>query len=725
MAFDTKKFLARFIEEARKQIAELSQGLLSLEQQPEDEELISKLFRCAHTVKGSANMMNLPEISGFAHLIENNLSSIRDKSCSLTKGHTDILLQALDVLSGMIAEAESEEPISEADGSIIEQLTSFAEKGTPPAQSSPVTPPSKESGEQDEDKQPKKERRKRRRDTADTITIKTEKLDELINLVSELSIWNRNLEKNLKNIAETVDISESIDQMIRDDDLSEISYQIKQLAESSEQLSTNLQKDIASLYQLDEELKDTLFELRMVPLAMVFERFPRVVREIAAGFNKKIDFRISGEETELDKKVIDMIDESLIHIIRNAVDHGIESEEIRARAGKPVEGTIHLKADYSQGMCRIIITDDGAGIDIETLTRKALAKGAISSDEAQRMLKNPTGQELAELLFTPGLSSSSIITDLSGRGVGMDIVHENIIKRLGGTILVETQAGSGTSMTLLLPLNTAIMQMTMFRIGNKSIALPTHNLLEIMRVSADEFINVVNRHALRLREQILPLIKIDTLMRCSHDEANQPLILIIKTSNGQAALLADDILNQDSYVIHSLPEHMQNTPWISGCIITGTDEIVNVLNTAELTEYSQEHGSIAQKSENKDQRSTAKILVVDDSVSTRDIEKSIIESYGYSVDLASDGMEAFEIAEENSYQCIVSDIEMPRMDGFALTKRLRGIRKYRNTPVILVSSRDTQEDKVKGIQAGADAYIVKSAFDQDNLIKTIRTLIGR
>lgn len=727
MAFDTKKFLARFIEESRKHIAQLSSGLIALEQNPDDREQIDTIFRAAHTIKGSSNMMNFGVISEFAHTIENSLSMLREGKAVLDKDLTDILLKCVDILSSMIDEAEESRDVTPPSDELLKELSSLQDRSA----SKEHTRPESHLPEQAIDKEQKtpqtehKERRKRQRVTKDTFIIKTEKLDNLIKLIAELSLWNINLENSLQEINNTIWLSNRLHKSVDSDTPHTLAHTIQELKVSTDKLASFLMNDIHTLNQLNIELRESLLNIKLVPIAVIFEKLPRVVREVSARFGKKINFTMSGADTELDKTIIDMIDESMIQMIRNAIDHGIEPPEVREQAGKPALGNISIHAGYERGMCRIQITDDGAGVNVPQLLKNAQERGLISTSEAERIQKHPTPEAVANLMFTPGLSASRIITDLSGRGVGMDIVHENIIRKLNGSVRVDTTPGQGTTITIWLPLNTAMMNVTIFRIGDRQLAVPTPAIVEILRTKGTEMIEVVDRTAIRQREQIIPIVRLGSILKINEETSQQeqdPLVLIIRTDSGQVALITDEIIMQDNFVINSLPDHLKDTPWVSGCIITGAFSIVNLLNPRHLLEFSQQHSQ--KKSKEPEHKRIIQILVVDDSISTRDIEKSILESYGYQVELASDGQEAYELTQDHQYDLVITDIEMPRMDGITLTKTLRKEKSYRHTPIILVSSRDSQEDKAKGAQAGADAYIVKSAFDQNNLIQTIKTLVG-
>lgn len=716
MAFDKKKFLNRFIEEARKHISSLSDGLVILEQQPDDKELLNTLFRGAHTIKGSSNMLNLIEISSFAHQIENRLSEIRDGATAVTKPVIDLLLQAVDHLSLMIDAAEQEKEVLLPDEALSTALVAKeAEESTP---GKIVT---KDTGEI-----VAQSRRKNLRQAKDVIMIKTEKLDAMIQLVTELSSMNQSFDTFYEETATTVTL---IEQLHTSGKEAVLPYKVQQVVSNldnqSEKLQDMLSRDRHTVSALNAELRDLLFSLRLVPISLVFDKFPRVVRELSDSFKKRIHFTMSGEETELDKKIVDILDESLVQIVRNAIDHGIESVDARQNSGKSPEGNITLAASYEHGMCVITITDDGAGIDVEKLLGKAVSRGIVTESQAEEIRRNPTSEDLCDLIFTPGLSSRDIITDISGRGVGMDIVRENIINHLNGSVSIKTRFQVGTTFTITLPINTAIMDTTIIKIGLVTVALPSYALYEIVQIDVAEIIQVVNRTAVRVRDQIIPIIHLDEIMNQGTlvDSTHRPFFLIVRSGSGFVAVLADDVISQGNSLIHSLPVHIQNTPWVAGCIITGTDSIIHLLNTRQLVRLAQQDHT-TQPEGQKIGKEAIRILVVDDSISTRDIEKSILESHGYVVDVAVDGENALEMAREVVYGVVVTDIEMPNMDGFTLTANLRKEKEYRHTPIILVSSLESEADKMQGISAGADAYIIKAAFNQEKLIETIRSLIS-
>jgi two-component system, chemotaxis family, sensor kinase CheA len=742
VALHTDKFRSRFIEEARKHIAEFSQGVLKLEQTPTDTELTHHVFRTMHTLKGSSNMMGFEELSASAHEIENALDLIRNKTVTLGKSHVNLLLTCSDTLIRQVDCLELQKALEPMQDSLREQLQHFAileEDGDVPSpQQNPLEkevlePP--KTGNTSPMPRPESIPPYNLHSVAqETFTVRKEKLDSLINLVSELSLLNRTLTRNSTEIT-------NYTSRLHQDLIKRESFQLKnsdksilQLASDIKGVSGNLLKDLHTLELLNEEIKESLYSLRMVPLSMIFEKYPRIVRETSQLFHKDVVLRISGQETEMDKNIIDMIDESLIQIVRNAIDHGIESIEKRLSVGKSQRGTISIEASYDRGMAKIIISDDGCGIPVARLVSKAVEKGLMSDEDGERIKRYRNPVAVANLIISPGLSGAEIITNLSGRGVGMDIVHQNIINRLHGSLTVSTEEGKGTTFTILLPLNTAIMQVTIFSIRGAHVAVPSHTVQEVVMIDSEQFIEVAKKQALRLREQIIPIMHIEELFvpeSSMYENYNQKSVrearegkkevaLIVQTSSGLVALIAQDIISQESAVIHALPPHLGSTPWVSGCLVNESNRIIHLVNTQVLMDHIR--NSRGRSEVVAEIKKDIHILVADDSMSTREIEKSILESYGYIVDIASDGQEAKEMAMDTPYDVVVTDIEMPRLDGFGLTTYLRTQKSYRHTPIILVTSRDSKEDKARGAQVGADAYIVKSSFDQEQLIQTIKSL---
>ncbi len=481
----------------------------------------------------------------------------------------------------------------------------------------------------------------------------------------------------------------------------------------------------ASLLQdhLVGDLQGTSLRMRMQPLSTVFDPLRRTVRDLAHEHDKDIDFVVDGGDTELDRKIIDRIGDSLMHMIRNSLDHGLESAAERIAAGKPPKGTITLTAFYDSGCVTISLSDDGRGLSTDRIREKALAKRLFEPETLAGMSR----AEITNLIFMPGFSTSPIITDLSGRGVGMDVVRKSIVDELKGTIAIETREGNGTTFLLRLPPNLAVFPLFLLSVNGRICALPATSMVEMLSIQRGEIIEIVNKRAIRLREQIIPVENLAALLKLTKEaatEAGEALIVIIRDGEEKLGLEVDEIIGREEMVVKPLPPHLQELRMVSGVTIGERDSIINVLHVPELIRQAHEIAEPGRLRPAAKENRLVTVLVVDDSINTREIEKSILEAYGYSVVTAEDGQDALEKTRDTLYDLVITDVEMPRLDGFSFTERLRADDRYRHVPIIIVTSREKDEDKRRGIQVGANAYIVKGAFDQSNLIDTVRSLIG-
>ena len=354
------------------------------------------------------------------------------------------------------------------------------------------------------------------------------------------------------------------------------------------------------------------------------------------------------------------------------------------------------------------------------MKEKALQKKLYDKETLNAM---PAG-EILNLIFRPGFSTSSFITDISGRGIGMDVVKDTIAVQLKGSIHMRTEAGKGTTFHIKLPLTLAIMRVFLVTAGDALFGLMVDSIVEVLKIKRSEVIDVVDKKAIRLREKLLPVVELRSILSLPNDAAGEdPTMVILSYGEEMLGVVVDSLISEEDMGIKPLPQHMKNSGLVSGVSVTGKNDIVVVLDTSKVFAMAKDvKTSIAAKAMGS-ARKEVHILVVDDSVNTREIERSILESYGYHVDVATDGLDGYEKSQSFQYDLIVTDVEMPRMDGFSLTERLRKDDAYKHTPIVIVSSRDKENDKRRGMQAGADAYIVKGSFEQSNLLSTIQTLV--
>lgn len=765
MALDMKKFLARFAEEARDHLNRLNEGLLHLENHPEDAETIDAVFRSAHTIKGSARMMKLSSIADVAHKLEDALGALRAKKIAYSQDLADVLFKGIDGLSGLVekvslGQALGQEGTGDTAG-LLEELAKASEgrfvcagvaapsgsqPATAPAPAPLAAPETAHTGGEAEAEQPKKTSSTPGKDgepnvpqpvsagttkirPADSIRVNADQLDELSRLMGEIVSNQNRLKRRLLDVQEAEKAAKRNMDLLAEIGDGEKSLFDRKMIQSGRSLHAKLKqlasrmRDDASLQKLlVAELQEKALILRMVPLSTVFDSLPRMVRDAARSQGKDIELVIQGGDIGLDKKMIEKIGDPLVHMLRNAVDHGIEGSEERQKAGKRKQGTIKLSASYDAGNVVIELSDDGSGLALEKIREKALQKKLFNEAELSAM----TEAQIVDLIFQPGFSTSPIITDLSGRGVGMDVVKQNIVLDLKGTIQINTQAGRGTSFSFRLPMTLAVMHVLLVETGGTTFALIAHYVNEITRISESEMMTVFNKKAIRLREELIPVADLGSLLQLPPKEGakrEDRLILIVRLGNEKLGLIVDSLLEEEDIVIKALPAHMKNMPLVSGVTISDKNEIVNILHVPGLIEAAGQTESDRRAPEEVKAKAT-RILVVDDSLNTRDIEKDILEAYGYLVDLAGDGQEAVEKTREVKYDLVITDVEMPRLDGFSLTERLKSDLSYKDTPIIIVTSLEKEEDKRRGIQVGANAYIVKGALDQTSLLETVQNLIG-
>lgn len=569
-----------------------------------------------------------------------------------------------------------------------------------------------------------------------TLRIRLEKLDRLIKTVGELITEQMQAQQNIPTLRKILSDfrrlirslqdnlyrhqRESASAMI-DPHEEEIIQSAQQILDAMESFSKLHRDSLANFDLLINDMQNSVMTMRMIALSTIFDAYPRAVRDLAKNLGKEIELLIEGRETELDRKMVEKLNEPLIHLIRNAIDHGIEPPEVRRRLGKPEKGLLKIAARNEGTSIAIEIADDGHGIDFEKIRRKALAKGLIQHEsDFQRMSEN----DIINLIFLPGFSTADFITDISGRGYGMDVVKQGV-ENLKGYLSVYTKPGRGTVFTVHLPLTLTSLRAMFVRAGIAQLAFPIASVSETLKIQKTELIEVVRKKAIRLRNQLIPVIQLNDILQISPGEtadADEYFVIIAHANGERAGFIVDDIVDEKEIIVKPIPKHFHRLKLISSATIAGHNEVIFVLHVPHLIESIKE-APITERP--KAERKTAQsILVVDDSLNTREVEKTILQAYGYEVDTAKDGLEALDKMKRRAYDLIVTDLEMPVMDGFTLTSRIREEKDFRQIPVVIVTSRDSAEDKRRGIEVGANAYIVKGSFDQTNLIDTVESLIG-
>jgi two-component system, chemotaxis family, sensor kinase CheA len=494
-------------------------------------------------------------------------------------------------------------------------------------------------------------------------------------------------------------------------------------------LYRSLEADGRRLAQATGSLHEDVRRTRMLPVSTVFDAFPRMVRDLAREHGKQVDLVVTGGDTEVDRSVLEQIRAPLTHLLRNAIDHGLETPDQRIESGKPAEGTIRLTASQIGSTILIEVADDGVGIDPGALRARAVEAGIVNAERAAAL----SDREAVWLIFRSGFSTRQEVTELSGRGVGMDVVRVTV-ERLQGMVDVESRAGQGVTFSLTLPLTVATTRCLLVRAAGQTLGLPTTNVIRMVGLGPDDIRRAGGQDVVVVDEGTVPLVHLTDVVQLEPD--SQPIgtaenqkrsAIILGTSDRRVAFVVDSLLGDQEVVVKGLPAPLYRVRHIAGSAILGTGEVVLILGAADLVR-SASRGSIGEMVARLDDaersdRPRASIVVADDSFTTRTLEKNILEAAGYVVHAASDGLEAWVLLQREGGDLLISDVQMPGMDGIELTAKVRQDQKLKDLPVILVTSLDSVEDRQRGIDAGADAYVVKSAFEQVQLLETIQRLI--
>ncbi len=588
---ELKEIVDSFIVETNDIFEKLDNEILELEKRPEDKDLINSIFRAVHTVKGTSGFLSFEQMTVIAHRFEDVLNKLRREELRFQPEMLDVMFEAFDQMKALLqqvvdhnihdidfsATIKKLESLSKGvipqKGKRVESKESQAIPSPDPAaaghagrpesgQKTPEKeqePAPKEAAQHETAQNPTQSSLLQRQDriTDTTIRVDVARLDHLMNLVGELVLGRNRLSQIVSSSKED---------------------------ERNEEFSHQLSETSAQIDFITTELQTAVMKTRMVQIGRVFNRFPRLVRDIAREFEKDIDLVIEGEETELDKSIIEEISDPLVHLIRNAADHGVEAPDKREKSGKPRRGTIRLTAGHEGNHIIIEIQDDGAGMDPEILKHKALEKGIITAEEAHEM----KAEDAYNLIFIPGFSTAQKVSSVSGRGVGMDVVKTNITK-LNGIIAVESGVGKGTRFVLKLPLTLAIIQGLLVSVGNETFAIPLNSVLEVVHTSKSDVSTVNGREVIRLRETVLPLVNISEILDVpmQGEETSSFYTVVVGVANHKFGIVVSRLIGQKEIVIKPLGAYLRNIHGIAGSTILGDGRVIMILDAGELLRLAQ------------------------------------------------------------------------------------------------------------------------------------------
>ena len=784
---EMQEILEDFLIEAFEMIEQLDQDLIELEHNPNDLDLLNRIFRVAHTIKGSSSFLNFDTLTKLTHNMEDVLNKARRDELKITPDVMDVVLESIDLMKilltairdtgtdktdidisditkrlQIISTGNSAEPQQDAPQDTPSQDTI---NPTSPAESTPTQSTATEANADSEDVDYSKftpeeveqeiERLLKIRQEEDRARRAAKKQEEQNHPQSTPQPATQTpkpaikpaMKKPQANKKDDNAVTTSVEQTVRVD-VKRLDHLMRLIGElvlgknrlisiydeveeryDGEQFLEELNQVVSSVSIVTTDLQLAVMKTRMLPVSKVFNKFPRMVRDLARDMGKNIELIISGEETELDKTIIEEVGDPLVHIIRNSCDHGIESKEDRIAAGKSETGKIELKA-YNEGNHIVIeIADDGKGLNAELLKQKALEKDIITEREADMM----SDKEAYSLIFKAGFSTAKVVTNVSGRGVGMDVVKTNI-EKLNGMIDVESEFGQGTVLKLKIPLTLAIIQALIVGVQEEYYAIPLSSVIETVRANQDEIYIVEGRSVLRLRDEILTLVrlsdifKVDTVIKNS----SELYVVVIGLAENKIGVIVDYLVGQEEVVIKSLGYYLKGTEGVAGATVRGDGKITLIVDVAgmmHLAKYAkgtvsslqEDAGELAEKT----QASDYIVLAVDDSTVDRSIMKKYLSPLGITIMEAKDGIEALDIIKnsDKAIDAVLVDIEMPRMDGYTLANEIRKYNKFKNLPLIAVTSRSSKTDRMRGVESGMTEYITKP-YSADYLLNVVKRNIN-
>ncbi|MGL2873943.1 chemotaxis histidine kinase/response regulator CheAY2 [Helicobacter pylori] len=780
---DLQEIMEDFLIEAFEMNEQLDQDLVELEHNPEDLDLLNRIFRVAHTIKGSSSFLNLNILTHLTHNMEDVLNRARKGEIKITPDIMDVVLRSIDLMKTLLVtirdtgsdtnngkENEIEEAVKQ-----LQAITSQNLEGTKETSGAKETPKkenkeeAKEENKENKAKAPTaentasdnpladepdldyanmsaeeveaeierllnkrqeadKERRAQKKQEAkqevtptkvtptketpkapktetkakakadteenkapsigveQTVRVDVRRLDHLMNLIGELVLGKNRLIRIYSDVEERYD---------------------------GEKFLEELNQVVSSISAVTTDLQLAVMKTRMQPVGKVFNKFPRMVRDLSRELGKSIELIIEGEETELDKSIVEEIGDPLIHIIRNSCDHGIEPLEERRRLNKPETGKVQLSA-YNEGNHIVIkISDDGKGLDPVMLKEKAIEKGVISERDAEGM----SDREAFNLIFKPGFSTAKVVSNVSGRGVGMDVVKTNI-EKLNGIIEIDSEVGVGTTQKLKIPLTLAIIQALLVGVQEEYYAIPLSSVLETVRISQDEIYTVDGKSVLRLRDEVLSLVRLSDIFKVDAIlESNSDVyVVIIGLADQKIGVIVDYLIGQEEVVIKSLGYYLKNTRGIAGATVRGDGKITLIVDVGAMMDMAKSIKvnitTLMNESENtksKNSPSDYIVLAIDDSSTDRAIIRKCLKPLGITLLEATNGLEGLEMLKNGDKipDAILVDIEMPKMDGYTFASEVRKYNKFKNLPLIAVTSRVTKTDRMRGVESGMTEYITK------------------
>lgn len=715
-----------FKVEAAEHVQAIASGLVDLEKSPDRparERLVDQIFRAAHSLKGAARAVDFLDVESLCQSLEDTFATWRDLESALAREELDRAHGAINA----IGDALTRPPAGDASPLTATLVAT---------QSSVRTADSRIAAPEETVRLAVSKLDAQLVDAEEMLAAKLmagRRAQELRELLERFATWRKewgSIESHARAVRRAITPTSQRDPQLA----AEVGRVVDFLDWNADYLKTSEQRmallcraadhDTATVGKLVDDLLENSKKLLLLPFGTLASQFPRIVRDLCRDQGKDADLVISGEDIEIDKRILEEMKDPLVHLLRNCVDHGIETGDARVRAGKPVRATIVLAAARVNGnKVQLVVSDDGAGIDLAKVRESAVRHGVVSHAQGLELDDSAS----AQLIFESEVSTSTRITRLSGRGLGLAIVREKA-DRLGGSVMVESQTAKGTQFTMILPAQLATFRGLFLECAQQLFVVPTAQVERVARVARDEIGTVEDRFTVTIDAKAVAFIRLSDVLQLASGDAHfatdrWSTIVVLGSGEQRIAVGVDAVIDEQEVLVKPLRKPLSRVRHIAGATILPSGQVVPILNVADLLKSARTAAVSTPSRTLAAQPVVKSILVAEDSITSRMLMKNILESAGFKVATAVDGMDAFTLLRAGRFDLVVSDVEMPRLNGFDLTARIRADKRLRELPVILVTALERIEDRTRGIDVGADAYIVKSTFDQHDLLDAVRRLV--
>lgn len=788
MALNVSKFLDQFYMEAREKLADIQENMVELENNPNDKEAILSIQRDMHTIKGSSRMVGLKEISKLAHLMEDAFLQFHSGRAAVTAGIMTILYRGVDGVSELLRLAEDKKPLAGTDAAAnlprlqddikrvidgkvpseaeereqpgkdetanvkrkfkldfnvlkkkfkdtvpkIEKVETLETVEAPPSEPEPLTPPEPVLQEEKPvetviQRSPLMEKTH--------LKVQSEQFETIINQVTDLLSKRYFFNSVLQTAGEFSRLIRGLRKEWHDyksggtgtnavETASNIDTTVDLFLKKIQGFERDYQVNLGNFEGALRDIYDNMLDLKLTPLSTIFNIYPRFVRDYAYRTDKKIRLFIRGGGTYLDKTVIEKINEPMVHLIRNACDHGIESPEAREKKGKPPHGTIIVEADKKGGHVEIKISDDGAGIDKERILQKAVEEKLVDPKTAELLEE----KEIFDLIFQTGFSTAGQVSDTSGRGIGMDIV-KRVTRQFGGNVDIESRKDEGTTVRLEFPISIFTSQVTYIREEGVVYAVPCNLIRRIVKLdpAAGDIKEKTDYSVVVYNDEVYTVAKLNqVLMGQTAGIGKAPVFMILpKVTDKKIGIIVDQIMHESEVIIKDLGQFLGKRKYVYGMVIGERGELQTVLDIHDVAasdEFSRKIKILTPVKPGAVEKQT--VLVVDDSLLVREMERNLLENAGYAVVTAVNGIDGYNKALTRRFDLVMADIEMPEMDGFEMIENMKKIEGYGDVPTVVLSSLEREDDKIRGINLGVNAWLQKQNFDEKEMLKLIKRFIG-